>query len=410
MTPQNTLSERSVSRRWVLGGLSATTALVVTGCAATSASTTTSSSAASSATTSAAAAATSSSAASTTTSAAVEATAAATPSARANARTVARLARAFLATLDADQKATVLQDYSLTNAENWSNLPQGLIGGGGGPGGSTSSSGGRVGISLGDLSSAQLKKFNTLMKAATGSSAGLGWDEITMHLDADDYLGENGGGDTYGRENFYLAFLGKPRAKGTWELQFGGHHLAVANTYTDGQLVGATPSFRGIEPNGRFTWDGETMKVMRRKERAFTAMLASLTSAQQSTAQLSDVYSDLALGPGNDWQFPTTREGLRVGTLSAAQKKKVLAAIGTYVHDVADADAAVIMKRYRSEINKTYVAWSGTTALTERNDYVRIDGPSVWIEFSMQGGIVLSGNHPHSVWRDRVTDYGGTGS
>jgi hypothetical protein len=28
----------------------------------------------------------------------------------------------------------------------------------------------------------------------------------------------------------------------------------------------------------------------------------------------------------------------------------------------------------------------------------------------MQHGIVLSGNHPHSVWRDRTTDYGGTQS
>jgi Protein of unknown function (DUF3500) len=58
----------------------------------------------------------------------------------------------------------------------------------------------------------------------------------------------------------------------------------------------------------------------------------------------------------------------------------------------------------------TYVAYSGSTALTEQDDYVRIDGPSVWIEFSMQHGIVLAGNHPHSVWRDRTTDYGGTKS
>jgi hypothetical protein len=88
----------------------------------------------------------------------------------------------------------------------------------------------------------------------------------------------------------------------------------------------------------------------------------------------------------------------------------VLAAIASYVNDINDADAATILAKYESELGATYVAYSGTTALTEQNDYIRIDGPSVWIEFSMQHGIVLAGNHPHSVWRDRNTDYGGTKS
>ncbi|MEU3461886.1 DUF3500 domain-containing protein [Streptomyces sp. NPDC006733] len=40
---------------------------------------------------------------------------------------------------------------------------------------------------------------------------------------------------------------------------------------------------------------------------------------------------------------------------------------------------------------------------------MRIDGPRVWIEFSMHDGIVLADPHPHTVWRDRLTDYGGPG-
>lgn len=146
------------------------------------------------------------------------------------------------------------------------------------------------------------------------------------------------------------------------------------------------------------------------KEAAFTAMLAGLSTDQLATAKLSDTFSDLVLGPGNDWAFPTDRVGVQVSTLSSTQRKLVLAAIAGYVNDLADADATTVLARYESELADTYVAYSGTTALTEQNDYVRIDGPSVWIEFSMQRGIVLSGNHPHSVWRDRSTDYGGTKS
>ena len=358
------------------------------------------------------------------------------------AGSVAALALAFKATLSSDLQTTLSHDYTLANAELWSNLPQGLLGGstgggasgmpsgmsgmptggarptgaaGGGTGGGIGGTGAgaagpRLGIKYTDLGATQLAAFTTLLKAATGSGSGVGYAEIQQHLDADDYLAANGGGTAYGRANFYIAFLGTPSDTGTWELQFGGHHLAVANTYKDGVLVGATPSFRGIEPNGKFTQAGTTNDPLAVKEAAFKAMLAGIPAAQLAGAELTAVYSDLVLTPGKDWAFPTAHEGLQVSKLAAAQQKLVLTAIASYVNDIADADAKTILAKYESELDSTYVAYSGTTALTEQNDYVRIDGPSVWIEFSMQHGIVLSGNHPHSVWRDRNTDYGGTKS
>ena len=350
------------------------------------------------------------------------------------AGSVAALAQAFYQTLDADQQKTVLLDYSLASAKRWSNLPQGLLGGSGGgmpnggsggrpsggpPSGSGDPSGGpggggssesRVGISLGDLNEAQLTAFTTVLKAATGTGSGLGYDEIEEQLKADDYLQANGGGDDYGRANYYVALLGSPQESGTWEFQFGGHHMAMANTYVDGKLAGATPSFRGVEPNGDFELDGATYNALKVKEAALGELLAGLSADQLAEAKLADTYSDLVLGPGKDWAFPTDREGVQVSTLSAAQKKLALAAIATYVDSIADADAKTVLATYTSEIDDTYIAYSGTAALTERNDYIRIDGPSVWIEFSMQNGIVLDGNHPHSVWRDRNTDYGGTKS
>ncbi len=93
--------------------------------------------------------------------------------------------------------------------------------------------------------------------------------------------------------------------------------------------------------------------------------------------------------------------------LTADQKALLLAAIKTYVGDVADADAARILATYESELDATSVAYAGTTAMTDKGDYLRIDGPSVWIEFSMQNGVVLDGVHPHAVWRDKKTDYAG---
>ncbi|WP_281451704.1 DUF3500 domain-containing protein [Paenarthrobacter nitroguajacolicus] len=384
----------SLSRRTLLGSLPVFGLFALAACSSPSTSTPTATASTTPAPSSAAASA--------------SATASATGSTTA-AGTVAQLAQSFQATLGTDLQSQLLQDYSLANAKLWSNLPQALLSGGmgGGPGGG-GGSGPRIGLNLADLNESQLSAFNTLLAAATGSAKGLGYDEVQQHLNADEYLGANGGGNDYGRSGYYIAFLGSPADTGTWEFQFGGHHLAVANTYKNGVLAGATPSFRGIEPNSAFDYNGTTNQPMAAKEAAFAALLAGLTTDQQATAKLSKTYSDLLLGPGQDWAFPTTKEGLQVSKLSSEQKKLVLAAIAGYANDIADDDAATILRRYENELDGTYVAYSGTTALTQQNDYIRIDGPSVWIEFSMQRGIVLSGNHPHSLWRDRNTDYGGT--
>ena len=79
---------------------------------------------------------------------------------------------------------------------------------------------------------------------------------------------------------------------------------------------------------------------------------------------------------------------------------------------MSDADAATILAKYESELDDTYVLFSGTdTSMEVQGDYVRVDGPSVWIEYSTQNVVTIdSGTHPHAVWRDRNTDYGGTTS
>jgi len=387
-----TPTSSSFSRRALLGGLPATAFFVLTGCASAITNESASPTAASDALVSA------------TTEATATSEAKATSTAGSN---VVPLAKAFQATLSSSLQTQMLKDYNLANAKLWSNFPQALLtnGMGGGPGGG---GGARIGISLGDLDAAQLAAFNKLLSAVTGTAHGTGFAEIQQHLNADDYLGDNGGGDDYGRANFYIAYLGTPADTGTWQFQFGGHHLAVANTYVDGVLGGATPSFRGIEPNGSFKQNGVTNEPMAVKEAALAALLAGLSNDQLASALLDSVFSDLVLGPGQDWVFPTNREGVKGSTLSAAQKKLTLAAIAGYVNDIDDGDAAKILAHYENELDETYIAYSGTKALTELNDYIRIDGPSVWIELSMQHGIVLAGNHPHSVWRDRNTDYAGT--
>lgn len=309
---------------------------------------------------------------------------------------IVALADAFKATLTSSQITTLQMSYSLTNARTWSNLPASMSA--------------RLGIKMGTLTPTQLVAAKALVQAMTGSPMGEGYNEVQGLWAADDYLSANGGGTNYGAGNFYIAFFGTPAMTGTFEIQMTGHHRTVSNTYINGTLVGATPSFVATEPYASFTSGGNTYQPMLEEKTALVAMLAGLTTTQATTAHLSNTYTDIVCGPQKDWMFPATKLGLQANVLTADQKQLILNAIATYVNDVDDSSAASFMAQYTAEIDNTYIAYSGNATLNNQNDYVRIDGPNVWIEYSTQNGIILSPKHPHSIWRDHTKDYGGTGA
>lgn len=306
------------------------------------------------------------------------------------------LANAFKATLNSTQLATLQLSYSLANAKTWSNLPASMSA--------------RLGIKMGTLTTTQLTAARALVQAITGTSFGEGYNEVEGLWAADDYLSANGGGTSYGNGNFYIAFFGTPAMTGTFEIQMTGHHRTISNTYSNGVLIGATPSFVATEPYAAFTSGTTTYQPMLEEKTALVNMLAGLTTTELATAHLSTTFTDIVCGPQKDWMFPTTKVGLQANTLTTSQKQLILNAIATYVNDVDDANATNILAQYTAEIDNTYIAYSGTATLNNQNDYVRIDGPHVWIEYSTQNGIILSPKHPHSIWRDHTNDYGGTGA
>ncbi|PRY30412.1 uncharacterized protein DUF3500 [Spirosoma oryzae] len=308
---------------------------------------------------------------------------------------IVTLAEAFKATLSSSQVTTMQLTYTKANAQKWSNLPAALSA--------------RNGINLGVLSTTQLAAFRNLMQGLLALGVvNEGYDEMIGNLVADDYLVTIGGGSDYGAGNYYVSFLGTPSTTGLWAILFTGHHYTQPYTFNAGAFTGVTPAFRGTEPQAAVTAAGRTYQAFEQERVAFAAMLTGLSTAEQTTAKLSGTYSDLVLGPGQDGKFPSTKSGLQVSTLSTDKQALVLAAIKLYVNDLDATTAAGVLAKYTSELAGTYIAYSGTTAMATQNDYVRIDGPSVWIEFSYQGGIIIKNTpHSHSVWRDHTTDYGG---
>jgi len=299
---------------------------------------------------------------------------------------------AFKATLTATQLATVQLDFTKANAIKWSNLPGGVSI--------------RNGLEFSALTAAQLAAAKAVIAAASGTTANDGYDEFSQINAADDVLGTKAGSN-YSSGEYIIAFLGTPSATGTWMLQFGGHHYAQNITYNAGAVASATPSHQGIEPK-TWTSGSTTYAPMALEHDAMAAMLASLTTAQLASAKLSTTFSDVSLGPNKDGQFPTTKLGVAVSTLSDAQKLLVLAAMKPWTNDVDDATGTANLKLYENELAGTYISFSGNATLTNNADYVRIDGPSVWIEFVCQSGVVYQDEiHYHAVYRDHTRDYNG---
>lgn len=306
------------------------------------------------------------------------------------------LAEALKAQLDSTQLASLQLSYSKSDAIKWSNFPQALL----------QSNLKRVGLNFGSMTSTQISYAKALIKELSGSTIdNEGYSEIEQILNADDYLNSVDSGGGYGSGNYYLSFLGTPATTGTFAIMFGGHHLAFQNTYIDGVLAGATPSFRGVEPRGAFTYNGTTNQPLVQEFGDMVAVLTALSTTELATAKLSTTVSNLVAGPQQDDDIPTTYSGIKCSSLTSAQKELVLNVIKTYVYDVAE--YSTFLTTYESELDNTYVAYSGNASLEYQGDYFRIHGPSVWIEWAMQPPVALNEPHIHSVWRDRAKDYGG---
>ncbi len=309
-------------------------------------------------------------------------------------------AQAFLATLSASQQSTAVLTWSMENVRKWSNLPVG-----GTP---------RNGLAWSGLSTAQRAAASALLANALSST---GQTLMQGMQAADDYLAANGGGNGYGSGLYSVAIYGTPSATGFWGLQFTGHHLTYNFTF-NGKYKSGTPLFLGVEPRTAFTINGATYDPMLAQRTAAGNLFAVLPS--YTGAQLSGTFTDILFGANGtgsyDGAYPkayptaTTGRGVLYSSLSAADQEKVKAFIHAYVDTQASEVANELLGIYLSDaaLAQTYVAYAGGASVTTSNSYLRIDGPRVWIEFSVQGGVIIRTEpHYHSIWRDKVGDYGG---
>ena len=302
--------------------------------------------------------------------------------------------QAFLDTLDSTDG--VVFDHTDLDGKrcSWSNFPDGLFDG-------------RQGARLGDLTEEQR---TAAMTAVQSVMAAAGYTYVQEMMAGDDTLAGDGSGPvanaSFGSDNYHLALYGQPSTDSSWTLQFGGHHLAV-HVSVGGDTLSVSPYFKGTQPVS-YEANGSTVEPMGGTADQVFGVFESLPEDQLSAAELSGSYDDLVMGPGNDTGFPES-EGLAYGDLDSATQKLVRGAIEAYVADYAPELSQPLVDLYESQLDQTVVAWSGSID-RDSNAYLRIDGPRVWIEWVNTDNPGASGIHYHTVYRDKLLDYGtGTG-
>ncbi len=307
------------------------------------------------------------------------------------------LANAFEATLTSSQLSTLQLSYTLANAEHWSNLPISIIA--------------RNGLSFGSLSSTQLAAALQLAQAAMSAQ---GYQRLQNIRGADNLLSTYNTSMGFGAGNYYVAFIGTPSTSSPWQLQFAGHHFAFNHTY-NGTYTSSTPYFIGTEPT-IVPVAGTLYLPMEGPRSAAYALTRSIYG--NSSALLSGTFDDVVAGVSSSTSidtnypisYPTTGRGLLYTSLTQAQQAQVKAMIEAWVNDTDSTSAAALLSAYESDaaLASTYVGYAGDGTLTTQGDYIRVDGPRVWIEFVVQNGIVFNSSyHFHTIWRDKTADYGG---
>jgi hypothetical protein len=350
------------------------------------------------------------------------------PAADTRTAAVAAAAQTFIGSLDDSQRSKVVFDFKdAEQRKRWSNLPVSSV-----P---------RAGLRMGDLTQPQREAAMAVLKVALSPQ---GYEKVTQIVEADEALraggggggkagrgkggegkagdekakgdkakgdkakggkgGGKGGGASFGRDNYFISFLGQPSVTAPFMIQFGGHHLGLNITFA-GEQGTLAPSHTGAQP-ARFELEGKTVRPLGREVDKAFALYSSLDEAQRKQATLGFEMRDLALGPGRgrDGQM-IEPEGIKGSNLTEKQREMLIDLASEWTGIMHEAAATAKLEEVKKNIGETWFAWSGPP---EKGGaaYFRIHGPTAFIEFVPQrlGGDPT--NHIHTIYRDPINEYG----
>lgn len=308
-------------------------------------------------------------------------------------------AQAFLATLSTEEQDAVLYDYDAEEkSTGWSNFPVTFVQ--------------RSGVNLTDLTEEQQAAALNVLKNLLNDDA---YQMIEDIMASDQYLNDESNTTEDSLGQYYIAFFGDPSSDSDWSIQFGGHHIGINATFSDGAITFA-PTHLGTQPSEWTNEDGETVAALSNMYETAFAFYDSLTEEQQAQLYQGEELDSMVCAPGSTCDYPTGT-GLNGSELTDEQKELLLDVIANWVGLADEETTETELDAIRETLDDTYINWSGATEYdTSTGDgiYFQISGPKVYIEFANQqgsagadiDGVITAGwGHIHTIYRDPTNDY-----
>lgn len=308
-------------------------------------------------------------------------------------------AQAFLATLSTEEQDAVLYDYDAEEkSTGWSNFPVTFVQ--------------RSGVNLTDLTEEQQAAALNVLKNLLNDDA---YQMIEDIMASDQYLNDESNTTEDSLGQYYIAFFGDPSSDSDWSIQFGGHHIGINATFSDGAITFA-PTHLGTQPSEWTNEDGETVAALSNMYETAFAFYDSLTEEQQAQLYQGEELDSMVCAPGSTCDHPTGT-GLKGSDLTDEQKELLLDVIANWVGLADEETTETELDAIRETLDDTYINWSGATEYdTSTGDgiYFQISGPKVYIEFANQqgsagadiDGVITAGwGHIHTIYRDPTNDY-----
>jgi len=294
-------------------------------------------------------------------------------------------ARAFLATLDSEQKAKAVLPFNSEERFHWFYTPV--------P---------RKGIPLKELNEAQRKAGLALLHAGL-SEKGYSKAETIRKLEEVLREIEQGRGPTRDPDLYFFTMFGEPEAKGTWGWRYEGHHCSQNWTIVNGKSIGSSPQFFGANPADVREGPMKGTRVLAAEEDLGRSLVKSLSVPQQAMAVIE------ASAPGD---ILTTNartaaiqqdQGIAYRQLNKEQQGMLLALIEEHLSAQPREQARARLEKIRhAGFDQVKFAWMGGLEKGQGH-YYRVQGSTFLIEYDNTQN---NANHIHCVWRDFHGDWG----
>lgn len=297
---------------------------------------------------------------------------------------LATAATAFLATLDAAQKAKVQLAFDSDERLNWFYIPKD-----------------REGLPLKQMSPPQRQAALRLIetglsqKGYSKAEAVRALDIVLAEIEKDPVRRDV--------EKYYLTVFGEPSPTGTWGMRWEGHHISLHWTLVDGKAIATTPQFFGSNPAEVRDGPKKGTRVLHAEEDLGRALVAALTPEQRTVAVIAQEAPNDILTTNTRKAAIQENVGLSYAAMTGAQRGMLLALIDEYASaQPAALAAARVEKLKKAGLDAVKFAWMGGVAKGDPH-YYRVQGPTFLIEYDcVQNGA----NHIHAVWRDFTGDFG----